>query len=735
MAEIPNFFARLRGVRGIRADLVFTVEHNANPFQQGLLVACFQYGQGQFLRADKPSQCTHLPHVRLDIAHHTQAVLRVPYLSEFEYFGSSDTELGNRMGTFALTQVLGTPSLAGSTTPVYKVYIHFENIQVFGRLPLTDTTFIVPQSGLANQHSKVAVADKELRSNGQISGVLATAADVPLAIGRAFPTLRSIMGSASWFLKASAKAASAFGFSKPVATGALTRQVRFPNYGENNCDVIAPASVVGGFASNSVAVTEALGGTDLDEMAFDNLLTRYSQIFRGSISTADAHAAVEYVSKVNLMHMWFRAPAVADGGNIALPRGSAVHNAVFPSTLMYFAQHFRFWHGDLKYRVSFAKSKFHTGRVMFSFIPAYQQVANTRTYADVGFAGGPVPGTFNTDLQPSQYSIVFDLKDGSEFEFEVPYFAPLPHVAINDSLGMVSMQIMDPLVNNGESASTITFIVEVAAKPGFYFAGLGSPGQPAWSNSGNPNVEFQSGLSGVGGRAMEASQVSVGEKFMSAKQLAMCITTRRNDIPTGNTVGQVPLWFCNPGWGTASPLAPNFGRVWATPRSGMVAQCFAFGTGSTLVYLQWPNTTASAAKIQLNNRDNNDSVTGTVPSVYNQNLDSPCTAFANLALGTTASGYFLCPTLSMGPRFNIGDYDNTATSDWAFGFTVATTSRTIKAVYNWVLRNGEGAVRALLFGVAAADDARCAAYIGPCPLVLSNTGTTVPIWWAAGSPI
>jgi hypothetical protein len=39
---IPFFEDRLRGVQGLRATLVFTVEHAANPFHQGLLVSCFQ---------------------------------------------------------------------------------------------------------------------------------------------------------------------------------------------------------------------------------------------------------------------------------------------------------------------------------------------------------------------------------------------------------------------------------------------------------------------------------------------------------------------------------------------------------------------------------------------------------------------------------------------------------------------------------------------------------------------
>ena len=731
ISEVPNWASRLLGVRGLRADLVFTIEHSCNPFHQGLLVGAFQYGTGQFSRSNKAATCTHLPHVRLNVSHNTSARLVVPYLSEFEYFGSSASEAGHIMGTFNLVQVLPTPALTNSNVPVFKVFLHLENIQLFGRVPVNGTTFVVPQSGVASKPSGVINAERELAANGQFSGVLATAAKLPTAIGRAFPTLRPFMGSATWFLNAAAKAASAFGFSKPIPTAPLVRQMRFSNYMENVCDVAVPASVVGGFQGNSVAISDALGGTDIDEMAFDSILTRYSQIFRGSIATTDTHSTVVYCGKTCLMHYWFRAPSAATPGNRQIPRGSAAFNSILPSNLTYFGQHFRYWHGDLKYRVTFAKSKFHTGRVMFSFIPDYQQVSTANTYDDVGFAGGPAPGVFNSDLQPSQYSIVFDLKDGSEFEFDVPFIAPVSQLGINDCTGFVSMQIMDPLVNNGESASSISFIVEVAAAPGFYFAGVSTPGQPAWPDVLEPAIEFQSG---VGAKSMDASQFSVGEKFTSLKQLMMIPTIRRYSLTDNTTfTGVVPFWTCLPAWGNGAALAPDGARNWAMPRCGMVAQCYAYGIGSTLLYWSPNIGIQSAARVQLNERDNNTAQVGTVPSVYGQAVSAATRAYAAILPGLN-QGMFMLPMLSGGPRFRMGDFNTGGIGrDWdvnVSGYT--TTSNTVKAIYNFFHRNNDGVGRQAQWGICAADDARCAAYIGPCPMVLSNSATTSNSWWSGG---
>lgn len=732
----PTWATRLQGVRGIRGTLVFTVEHNANPFQQGLLVASFQYGDRQYRRGIRPSLCTQLPHVRLDIAHNTQAQLRVPFMSEYEYIGSSVSEVSHVYGTFVLTQVLPTPSLPNSSTPVFKVYAHWEDIEVIGRVPINGTTLIVPQSGAIVRPRGLTPSDRELEDNGMLSGVLATASRVPKAVGKLFPSLGPIMGSASWFLAASARAASAFGFSKPVILKAAPMLRTFHNY-ETSVDMPVPAQAVGAFAGNSVAVTRALTGTDIDEMSFDYVLSKPSQIFRGTISTSDAHATVEYASQVALTHMWFRAPTTGvDRGNISFPRGAPLiggTTAVIPSNLLYFAQHFRMWHGDLVYRVTFAKSKFHTGRVMFSFIPNFQRVSNVSTYAEAGLEGGPAPGVFAGDLQPSQYSMVFDLKDGSEFEFEIPYIAPIPHVGINDSIGFVSMQIMDPLIANGESADTISFIVEVAAKPGFYFAGIGGPNVPVWPDITAPSIEFQSG---VGASAIDASQHSVGEKFMSLKQLMMHPIMRRFTHPNNTIVsGTIPMWPCLPAWGDGSPLAVNAARFTPFTRAGMVAQCYAFGIGSTLLHQQTAGLgVSSIMRIVQGPGDNGDATTGTVPGLYSRGVVSPNTAWAQSSRGPTSTETYLLPTLSASPRFRIGDFNNTSNvRDWNPDFgNVANLSQSVKVAYNWSAINVDGATRLWSWGTSAADDARCAAWIGPCPMILANNGSNGNTFYAGG---
>jgi hypothetical protein len=700
---IPFFADRLRGVEGLRATLVFTVQHSANPFHQGLLVSCFQYGTGvAYDRTNVPFACTNLPHVRLNVADNTMSVLRVPFMAEVEYWGRSTSE-DQSTGVFRLQQVLPTPLLTSSAAPSFKVFLHMEDIQLIGRRPVTDTVVVTPQAG--------SLSRSEAVSSGAASGVLEASSKFARAVGNHLPGLRAFTGPAAWFLNASSKAAAAFGFSKPVDLSAVTRTLRVPTFFEHAVDVVAPAVTVGGFQSNQVSVDPKSGGSEVDEMAFDTILTRYCQIFRGTLPNTLSHGATVYASAVCPMHMWFRAQgATLPGGNISLPEFSSVANFYQPSSIMYFAQFFKYWTGSLRYRITFAKSKFHTGRVLFTFILSAVLNTNTSLHANAGTA----PALFNGRLQPSQLSKVFDLKDGNVFEFDVDYIFPTPYAGVNNSIGTVSMQVMDTLVNNGESFDIISYIVEVCAKPGFHFAGLKSPAAPAYTQStAVPILQ-----SGVGVMKADVADLTVGEKFMSAKQLAMAATVRRFDAANAAiTTTTIPYWCANTSWPTTAAAIDTAARDFPLTRSALVAACYSHCVGSTLFSIGTSLGNISAYKVYLEDADFNSRLTSRPASIYNS--DSQVNSISVLGSLGLPGGTFLLPTLSPVMRYDHAAFTNL----WAWGSNIISNSNFVSSVYKLAYRNSDGANRIAYVGIAAADDARGVGYIGP-PLCLLRTTVT-----------
>lgn len=706
---IPFFEDRLRGVQGLRATLVFTVEHACNPFHQGMLVSCFQYGTNvAYPRYLQPFACTNLPHVRLNVSENTMSVLRIPFLGEVEYWGRGANE-DNTTGVFGLQQVLVTPLLTNSSVPTYKVFLHMEDIELIGRRPVADVVVVTPQAGSLHR--------KETKSVGVASGVLEASKTFANAIGNHVPSLRGFTSTAGWFLGAASKAAAAFGFSKPADLAPIVRTTRLPTFFENSVDMVAPSITVGGFQANSISVHPKTGGTEVDEMSFDTILARYSQIFRGTFTTAFSHGATIYASAVCPYHMWFRVQGgTSPGGNISLPEFSAAANAYQPSNIMYFSQFFKYWTGGFRYRITFAKSKFHTGRVLFTFVPNSVPLQNTQLHTNAGFA----PTPFSSRLQPSQLSKVFDLKDGNEFEFDVDYIYPTPYAGANHSIGTVSMQIMDPLINNGESFATISYLVEVCAKPGFHYAGLKSPAAPAYNQFVTP-VVLQSG---VGVDKPDVADLTVGEKFMSAKQLAMAATVRRFDVTNlAITTTALPQWHANTSWPTAAAALDTAVRDFPLNRSALVAACYAYCVGSTNFTVHSSLSSASAAKVYLEDADYNQFLTSRPASIYNpEPLSTAASSLTSLGL---PGGQYLLPTLSPVMRFDPGSFTNL----WTFGTaTTGNSSTYVSGVYKLSVRNVDGATKTLYLGVAAADDARGVGFIGPPLCLLRSSALGATTW-------
>jgi len=73
------------------------------------------------------------------------------------------------------------------------------------------------------------------------------------------------------------------------------------------------------------------------------------------------------------------------------------------------AKAFTLWRGSIEYLIDFVASEFHAGRVMVSFVP------------------GIFPAADYNDIQLSSFPLaVFDLADGHEFKFKVPYQSIYP---------------------------------------------------------------------------------------------------------------------------------------------------------------------------------------------------------------------------------------------------------------------------------------------------------------------
>lgn len=131
---------RIRGAYGARFSLVFTLELNATPFTQGLISLSFQYDDGSSVIRNAPCQATNLPHVRLDPTVSSMCTLRVPFMSNDDFRCITDTD---PYGYVMLHSILPFDN-DGSMNPTWKLFMHIEDIQLFGVVPTELGVFTPP---------------------------------------------------------------------------------------------------------------------------------------------------------------------------------------------------------------------------------------------------------------------------------------------------------------------------------------------------------------------------------------------------------------------------------------------------------------------------------------------------------------------------------------------------------------------------------------------------------------
>jgi hypothetical protein len=65
---------------------------------------------------------------------------------------------------------------------------------------------------------------------------------------------------------------------------------------------------------------------------------------------------------------------------------------------------------------------------------------------------------------------IIDIREGSSFDFIVPYVSLTPYRDVTETLGSLQVTVINPLIAPSTVSTTITFLVEAAAAPDFEFA-------------------------------------------------------------------------------------------------------------------------------------------------------------------------------------------------------------------------------------------------------------------------
>ncbi len=507
------FAKKVDGFQGIRGSITLRLQATANPFQQGILKLQFypmsDYDASLPSRQLDPASWSFWPSVELNLAKETACEFRVPFTIPVSFCDlvTTNPTLRPQMGSIWIRVYSQLKFGSGSTTVGWNLYGHWneDDLELFNPTPNAY------QSGAHHVSKKSVLPSDAEKKSSSISASLEVGAHMA-TIASGVPVLADVAGPTAWALRVASRVASAFGYSRPPLDSKPQMVVgyKYPyNSTVEGPDASLPLSLT---IQPSLKVEPKLSGKTEDEMSIDSFVGKFG--FNTNINM-DTSASVGAV-----LLNYILGPYEHSTGELSYPK---------PHQML--ALMFNYWRGNIRIRIKFAKTKMHTARLMFAFFPG---VLTNQTLAQAEYV----------------HREVVDIATTEELVYELPFTAPTPYLQCQGggaygAYGSFQIIVVNPLQAPSTVANNIDMIIETAMGEGsewFSPAPLLDllPVVPAGTEAKNPLApperraplvnQAQSGSAGVvkvstlsdaklTGHQVETSQLCVGEKLMSLRQL------------------------------------------------------------------------------------------------------------------------------------------------------------------------------------------------------------------------
>jgi len=490
-----------------RGTACLRVQINANPFQQGRLllhfIPCYEQiddsgsSPDTTYNANITTKSTQA-NVELD-CRDTSVVMKVPYVTPAHFYDKAN--IGYDWGTFFLSVMspMKTGS-AGDTGVDYSIFMWFEDFELAAPC-FTQASKMKTGSKrskrVLNKFTTSLESEKKVGTGAPISDVLSAVSTASGSLSD-IPVLGAFMGPLSWATNLASGVASAFGWAKPmtnVVPGIMAAQQQ--RYSANS-DGSDPAYPLGLTSQNALGVNDCCSIRGEDEMSF-NFLKKIPALTRSFEWTTDNASGTQLMQHLIAPSSLY-APGSKTVGSVITTYGSG-------SPVWYLSDQFQLWRGTIKVRISFAKTIFHSGRLLVTFDPV---VGMGHTY----------PAVSNTGSTPMLREII-DIREAKEVEFIVPFYSPTNYLNWDEFSGSLLITVLSELRVPESASPSVQVLV-------FYSGGddLELQGPRSTSNLGPYTTQAHSLPSDmvIGGDPVKPYSVmhceqSIGESFTSIKQV------------------------------------------------------------------------------------------------------------------------------------------------------------------------------------------------------------------------
>jgi hypothetical protein len=480
-----SYKEKMRGFYGFRAKMVIRVQLNGQRFQQGRLILSYlpESSEMQPERKFTSLYCLQLltqqPRMDIDVANDTEAIMEIPFVSNNLYASLLDDTFD--YGTFYLTPYTALRVGAGASNVKIGIWCHFEDVEiVYPTIP-----GLLTQSGIRRKKGRggsstggVDTTDQELNQTGlgPISG-LAKRISNSAGVLSEIPLISAFTAPVSWAADIVSRSALALGYSKPAIEGPFARGVPtvFPNM--HNVDAVDNSNKLAMSVRNKIENLPGFAGTDVDEMTISHIVQIPSYVGTYSWSTAAAVGTA-------LVH--YGTGPRQYGTIIPLATSTGTKPIEFGPVLGYLANAFRFWRGGITFHFKVVKTEFHSGRLMFAYMPGLNRAATDSTFDGTQYL----------------YKEIFDLRTSSEFSVTIPYVGLTPYTRTDWWTGICSLWILNPLTAPDTVSPSVDIILEVCGAEDTEF---GAPKQWGPDTATNPKVPCLIGQSGLVKPALQLS--------------------------------------------------------------------------------------------------------------------------------------------------------------------------------------------------------------------------------------
>lgn len=435
-----NIIDKLNYFLYFRANVHIKILFNATPFMAGkywCTFVPFATETNRLLQTNVSNQ-TGYPGCELDIASGAPVCLKIPYCSTMSHYNLISAE--SSMGDLFITTLNSITSGSSFTSMTYSVFAWFEDIELH-----------VPTSkGVLTGFTAQMKTEEIIKTTTPpISSLMNTIGEVARNVSGISPRLATISKPVEWISRFLAGGFSASGFNKPISLSQNTTIENVPGKYFTHADGVDRSVKLSAMPDNMLPNHSGLFSSTMDEMDINHLISK-SAILISDVTWPSSSVQGTVLKAFN----------VNPGLGTLDVNNSQTY---FTTPLGFIASIFQLWNGGIKYRISFAKTAFHSGRIRVSYHPG---IYNQTGVGDSSYV----------------YNEILDLSVSSEMEFTIPYVANVPwkycevfdHGDVLDrkySTGIVLIEVLNSLMVSSDSvANFVKFNVWVSGDSDMSFA-------------------------------------------------------------------------------------------------------------------------------------------------------------------------------------------------------------------------------------------------------------------------